>query len=1520
MMRAGDTSQSVSKSAPVGAPAPAPAPADWENVYIFISSTFNDMHAERDFLVKRVFPELSVWCEERRLRLVDIDLRWGVTEEDSEHNKRVVEVCLRNIDRCRPFFLCFLGQRYGWQPTSEDISAETFTDFPRLSEHLGCSVTELEILHALLDPLHKHHVEAAKYAFFFLRQPDYLESITYPPLRAIFTNESEGTREEQALADKNQHRLRQTIAAMKPERPVYQYRATWDTALPTPELLLAKNSDARLTQGRLRDFCAEDNTPLATLITEQLKLAITQRFGERETVASNNPLARELVEQERFLHLVAEGHIPRPLLDERLRQYLEEGAATENLPLYLSAKAGLGKTSLLAHFILNHSPQVVYRFAGISNESSTAERLAASILNELEVPMPDDPRELLLRFSELLSSAAQEKPVVLVIDALDQLVGGLHSCEFLPRTLPRGLKMIVSFRTDSPSADSFAGTLPPEAILRLTGMDQREKLALVDSYLQTYLKKLDEPLVRDLVLMPGTDNPLFLKIILGELRLFGSHDNLAKKLHDEYGDQPVTAFDAVLRRVENDPAYHRLDPRALSEHMFGWLVHSRYGLTKEELAKLLVNAKIAETEEDAKDAVNVLARQLRAFLTTRDQRIGFFYDSFRRACELRYNARKESQQWHGDLVGYFEELLVSHPRRLNELAYQYVGARRLGDYLALLGDYEHHSEQLRQFGVGALLEDCSFIDGGAGDGGKVLQQAAREGARKDAGEAAQNDAAHLYRFYCLAGATLSESPDQLPAQLWGRLLENGNETCDRLIRSARSFMAASGQVWLRPKLPFFDRPGEGPIIRECRQEGYLGGTLDLSPNGKYIVTPTGKQGDGSFLIWDCEKGNVVHRLATGSATTIRASFSPDGRFLVGNHEFCGQRIRVWDATSFQVVADFPQELPFCSTKRGAGSYAEDISFALSPDSKAVAVFDKGISLLDIQNGQTLCDCAYEHAASLFAFGGDVLAVGNLHPDRESARYAHLKPERAHCPLVLFTYDSASGLLRPYRELEGHRGSAQAVCVSKDGRHVASCGDDGSVRLWDTRTGALLREIPADRRGVFDLAFTSQGDRLLVGSMDGSICFYAMPDLRLCRRISCHMGGISSLALNGDGTMCAALSTSFNSLKLYSLTTPEEIDTSSSEQNVSLGKNRVSNLFVASSYPNFIEPGMVPTSGDPCGMISFFDGESNQLLSTAALQSINRTDFPLVSEDGSCVVSKDDALEASAVTFCYWPFDEYPVLQAEFRCAQAFQVTLDKQSQWHSFLPLNHYVHYSTDYRFIVCCERSADTIFVYQTDTGKRIGTVRFKPKKAMITASLNPDAPPYSSDEEISENIFDVSQDGRFLYAFHLSTGTLRTYRVKNGRLKDCVRIKGYLPGFLSVGASGTYYKNRLTVRDNLVFVATDQLVALIDARKGRLLFELDRTKHKEGESYSEDDTYASLHPDGRLLFVTRKIYRNKTYTHKAKVQEWLEVWDTAKNARIASFCSDGKISNIIVEPAQCTFASSNGMLCTLFLENYWP
>ena len=48
------------------------------HIRVFISSTFRDMRAERDLLVKDVFPELRRKCVKRFVTFTEMDLRWGV--------------------------------------------------------------------------------------------------------------------------------------------------------------------------------------------------------------------------------------------------------------------------------------------------------------------------------------------------------------------------------------------------------------------------------------------------------------------------------------------------------------------------------------------------------------------------------------------------------------------------------------------------------------------------------------------------------------------------------------------------------------------------------------------------------------------------------------------------------------------------------------------------------------------------------------------------------------------------------------------------------------------------------------------------------------------------------------------------------------------------------------------------------------------------------------------------------------------------------------------------------------------------------------------------------------------------------------------------------------------------------------------------------------------------------------------------------------------------------------------------
>lgn len=86
----------------------------WRVVRVFVSSTFTDFFSEREVLVKQVFPKLRAWCLERRLFLIEVDLRWGVPRDSSSES--VLRSCLGELDRCRhenvqPFFLNLLGNR-----------------------------------------------------------------------------------------------------------------------------------------------------------------------------------------------------------------------------------------------------------------------------------------------------------------------------------------------------------------------------------------------------------------------------------------------------------------------------------------------------------------------------------------------------------------------------------------------------------------------------------------------------------------------------------------------------------------------------------------------------------------------------------------------------------------------------------------------------------------------------------------------------------------------------------------------------------------------------------------------------------------------------------------------------------------------------------------------------------------------------------------------------------------------------------------------------------------------------------------------------------------------------------------------------------------------------------------------------------------------------------------------------------------------------------------------------------------
>ena len=162
-------------------------PSSSRTVRIFISSTFRDFTQERDLLVRKVFPDLRRRCRKRHVELIDVDLRWGITEAQAEQGK-VLPICLAEIDRARPFFMGLLGERYGWVPVVGQFDRSLLIEQPWLEEQAGGkSVTELEILHGVLN-----NPEMAGRAFFYFRDPAWSQ-------KQVDGYASEGVSEKQKL-------------------------------------------------------------------------------------------------------------------------------------------------------------------------------------------------------------------------------------------------------------------------------------------------------------------------------------------------------------------------------------------------------------------------------------------------------------------------------------------------------------------------------------------------------------------------------------------------------------------------------------------------------------------------------------------------------------------------------------------------------------------------------------------------------------------------------------------------------------------------------------------------------------------------------------------------------------------------------------------------------------------------------------------------------------------------------------------------------------------------------------------------------------------------------------------------------------------------------------------------------------------------------------------------------------------------------------------------------------------------
>lgn len=619
----------------------AEQPIQDRHLRVFISSTFRDMHAERNYLVKFIFPQLRRLCESRGVTWGEVDLRWGVTDESAAEGK-VLPICLEEINRCRPYFVGLLGERYGWVPESipeELLEKETWLR-EQFREHK--SVTELEILHGVL-----RNPEMADNAFFYFRDSAYVHTMPEQDRKDFISESSEDAEKLKELKD----RIRKSNFPVRENYP--------------------------------------DSKALGDLVLADLTSVINERWPEG---SEPDQLTREALDHAAYARSRERVYIERQEYFTRLDAH---AAGNGDQPLVILGESGSGKSALLANWALRYrkaNPDVfvLEHYIGATPASADWAAMLRRIMGEfkerlgLSQDIPEHPDALRSAFPNWLYMAAAKSRIVLVLDALNQLEDrdGAPDLLWLPPVMPENLRLIVS-------------TLPGRALDEITKrnwsvykvepLSVEERKELIRRFLHDYSRELSPSRVERIANATQSSNPLYLRVLLDELRLFGIHERLEERIgYYLQAGSPYDLYEKVIIRWEKD---YEGDSDLVGDTL-SLLWASRRGLSETELLDAL--GKDGEPLPRAHWSPLFLA--MADGLVSRGGLLTFAHDFLRTAARDAYlPSESHQQQAHCRLADYFERQTPGQ-RRTDELPWQLAEGlawQRLHD---LLVDREFFAE------------------------------------------------------------------------------------------------------------------------------------------------------------------------------------------------------------------------------------------------------------------------------------------------------------------------------------------------------------------------------------------------------------------------------------------------------------------------------------------------------------------------------------------------------------------------------------------------------------------------------------------------------------------------------------------------------------------------------------------------------------------------------------------------------------------------------------------------------------
>jgi WD40 repeat protein len=107
-----------------------------------------------------------------------------------------------------------------------------------------------------------------------------------------------------------------------------------------------------------------------------------------------------------------------------------------------------------------------------------------------------------------------------------------------------------------------------------------------------------------------------------------------------------------------------------------------------------------------------------------------------------------------------------------------------------------------------------------------------------------------------------------------------------------------------------------------------------------------------------------------------------------------------------------------------------------------------------------------------------------------------------------------------RILQGHAGPVRCVAYSRDGKVLASAGDDRAIKLWDVESGHARATLDGHTDWVRAVAFSPDSKHLASAGWDAKVRLWRLSRKNEQNHFDGHEGGAWSLAYSPDGTLAS----------------------------------------------------------------------------------------------------------------------------------------------------------------------------------------------------------------------------------------------------------------------------------------------------------------------------------------------------------------------------------------------------------------